>query len=520
MTTNQQMQKPATGPVRVVDGNQGVARLTPAPTQPGTYLGMPKFPKAAKKELELGVQRKNMRNATTTIRNKRAMRVEETPDWEELRTAAAAIKDRVGRHLDHYLVQAEENLTRNGVHVHWARDAEEANRIVAEIAKAKQVDEVVKIKSITTQETDLNEYLEEQGIAAWETDLAELIVQLGHDRPSHIVVPAIHRNRAEVREIFLREMGRYGRPAPEHITSNPPELADAARIHLREKFLRAEMAVSGGNFIIAETGSMVIVESEGNGRMCLTLPKTLVSIVGIEKVLPTFEDLEVFLKLLPRSATGERMNPYNSIWSGVHEGDGPQEQHIILLDNGRTDVLADELGREVLRCIRCASCLNICPVYERTGGHAYGSVYPGPIGAALNPQLRGVEHDVDRGLPYACSLCGACNDVCPVKIPFTDILVHLRNRVVQAEKADKVPRDIEVGTEMALMKTAKWVMGDAKHFEAVQMGSSLAGKVLGGRTLGPIPAPVADRWLRYRDVEDVPKQSFRQWWKANRQEGK
>ena len=390
---------------RITEGNNGVARLTPAPDNPGTFLGMPKFSEAAKRELSIGVQRKNMRNATTTIRNKRAMRVSESPDWEDLRGAAKEIKDRVGRHLDTYLLQAEESLKANGVHVHWARNAQEANEIVAQVAKSKGVDEVVKIKSITTQETDLNEYLEEQGIAAWETDLAELIVQLGHDRPSHIVVPAIHRNRSEVREIFLQEMKNYGRPAPEDISENPPELTNAARLHLREKFLRAKVAVSGGNFVLADTGSLVIVESEGNGRMCLTLPETLVSVVGIEKVLPSYDDLEVFLKLLPRSGTGERMNPYNSMWSGVTEGDGPQEQHVIFMDNGRTDALADELGREVLRCIRCASCLNICPVYERTGGHAYGSVYPGPIGAALNPQLRGVEDPVDRGLPYACSLC-------------------------------------------------------------------------------------------------------------------
>ncbi len=505
---------------RVTEGNHGVARLTPAPDNPGTYLGMPKFSKAAKHELGLSVQRKNMRNATTTIRNKRAMRVEESPNWEELRVAAKDIKDRTARHLDHYLVQAEENLTKNGVIVHWARDAAEANQIVAEIAKAKGVDEVVKIKSITTQETDLNEYLEEQGIAAWETDLAELIVQLGHDRPSHIVVPAIHRNRAEVREIFLREMKQYGRPAPTDISSNPPELANVARLHLREKFLRAEVAVSGGNFILADTGSLVIVESEGNGRMCLTLPKTLISIVGIEKVIPSFDDLEIFLKLLPRSATGERMNPYNSIWSGVTPGDGPQEQHVILLDNGRTEVLADPEGRDVLRCIRCASCINICPVYERTGGHAYGSVYPGPIGAVLNPQLRGVEHPVDRGLPYACSLCGACNDVCPVKIPFTDIMIHLRHKVVQAEKADRPwRRDPEIVGEMALMKGAAWAFGNHKHFEKIQIASSLTGKALGKRGLGPLPVPIADRWLKYRDVDQVPKQTFRQWWSKNK-EGK
>ena len=255
---------------RITEGNNGVARLTPAPDNPGTFLGMPKFSEAAKRELSIGVQRKNMRNATTTIRNKRAMRVSESPDWEDLRGAAKEIKDRVGRHLDTYLLQAEESLKANGVHVHWARNAQEANEIVAQVAKSKGVDEVVKIKSITTQETDLNEYLEEQGIAAWETDLAELIVQLGHDRPSHIVVPAIHRNRSEVREIFLQEMKNYGRPAPEDISENPPELTNAARLHLREKFLRAKVAVSGGNFVLADTGSLVIVESEGNGRMCLT----------------------------------------------------------------------------------------------------------------------------------------------------------------------------------------------------------------------------------------------------------
>ena len=309
----------------------------------------------------------------------------------------------------------------------------------------------------------------------------------------------------------------YGRPAPEDISENPPELANAARLHLREKFLRAEMAVSGGNFVIADTGSLVIVESEGNGRMCLTLPDTLVSIVGIEKVLPTFDDLEVFLKLLPRSATGERMNPYNSVWSGVTPGDGPQEQHIIFLDNGRTNVLADQIGREVLRCIRCASCINICPVYERAGGHAYGSVYPGPIGAALNPQLRGVDDPVDRALPYACSLCGACAEVCPVKIPFIDILIHLRHKVVQAEKADRIPHDREVAAEMALMKVASWVMGNAKHFEKVQWGSRSAGKMLRGKSLGPIPVPVANRWLKYRDVDTVPKETFRSWWSKRKE---
>ena len=316
-------------------------RRTP---EPGTWLGIPVFPKAAKASLQNAEQRKNLAHATGTIRDKRAVRASEVPDWEELRTAAAQIKDRVGRHLDRYLIQAEEAMTAAGVTVHWARDAADANRIVSDLAKAKGIDEVVKIKSMVTQEIDLNEHLEAEGIAAWETDLAELIVQLGHDLPSHILVPAIHRNRTEVREIFASEMGQYGRPAPDEMTDEPAELAEAARLHLREKFLRAKMAVSGGNFIVAETGTLVIVESEGNGRMCLTLPETLVSVVGIEKVLPSLQDLEVFLKLLPRSSTGERMNPYTSLWTGLTPGDGPQDLHLILLDNRRTNVLADPAG--------------------------------------------------------------------------------------------------------------------------------------------------------------------------------
>ena len=252
-------------------------------------------------------------------------------------------------------------------------------------------------------------------------------MQLGEDKPSHILVPAIHKNRAEIREIFLRTMPGVD-PA---LTDDPRRLAMAARAHLRERFLRARVAISGANFAVAETGTLAVVESEGNGRMCLTLPQTLITVMGIEKVVPTWRDLEVFLQLLPRSSTGERMNPYTSLWAGVTPGDGPQEFHLVLLDNGRTAVLADEVGREALHCIRCSACLNVCPVYERAGGHAYGSVYPGPIGAVLSPQLTGVEDNAS--LPYASSLCGACYDVCPVAIDIPSILVHLRGEHVEAQ---------------------------------------------------------------------------------------
>ena len=229
-----------------------------------------------------------------------------------------------------------------------------------------------------------------------------MIVQFGHDLPSHILVPAIHSNRTEIRDIFIDEMGRVGRPAPAGLTDAPPELAEAARLHLREKFLRAEIAVSGANFAVAETGTVVVLESEGNGRMCLTLPEVLVTVMGIEKLLPTWRDLEVFMQLLPRSSTAERMNPYTSMWTGVTPGDGPQTFHLILLDNGRTDVLSDAVGRQALRCIRCSACLNVCPVYERTGGQAYGSVYPGPIGAILTPQLRGIANTRSTSRRHRC----------------------------------------------------------------------------------------------------------------------
>lgn len=491
-------------------------RRTPAPP-PGELIDSPRFQVAVKAALANQQQRANLRHATTTIRNKRARVVGELDNWQDLREAGEQIKTRAGRHLDDYLLQFEENFTRAGGVVHWARDAEEANRIVIDLVRQTGEDEIVKVKSMVTQEIDMNEALEEAGIAAWETDLAELIVQLGHDRPSHILVPAIHRNRAEVREIFLHEMGRYGTPVPEGLDDEPAHLAAAARIHLRNKFMRAQTSTSGANFIVAETGSLVVVESEGNGRMCLTLPQTLISVVGIEKIVPTFEDLEVFLQLLPRSSTGERMNPYTSIWTGVTPGDGPQSIHVVLVDNGRTNALADPVGRAALRCIRCSACLNICPVYERAGGHAYGSVYPGPIGAILNPQLRGTASEIDRSLPYASSLCGACNEVCPVRIPISDLLVHERHRVVEAKKAD--PPHLPKTAEPQLMKAASWVMDDHKHLELAGRGSMAAsavlGRLLGVQKFGAMPAPLS-RWTSARDVPMLPDQTFRQWWKKNR----
>ncbi len=481
-----------------------------------TFLGMPgsgnlrgdePFPTAARRALRDTQMRRNVGHATHTIRTKRLGAVSECVDWEELREAGSEIKDDVLARLPELLEELEANVTARGGVVHWARDAHEANAIVTSLVRATGADEVVKVKSMATQEIGLNEHLEAHGITAVETDLAELIVQLGRDKPSHILVPAIHRNRAEIREIFTREMPDAG-----ELTDDPRVLAMAARRHLRRKFLSAKVAVSGANFGVAETGTLAVVESEGNGRMCLTLPRTLITVMGIEKVVPTFADLEVFMQLLPRSSTAERMNPYTSMWTGVHPGDGPAEFHLVLLDNGRTRVLADRVGRDALKCIRCSACLNVCPVYERTGGHAYGSIYPGPIGAILSPQLTGTtgHHDPNASLPYASSLCGACFDACPVRIDIPSILVHLRAAQVDSERGG-VP-----GGEQAAMTAAAWAMGSSRRFALAEKALS-AGRLLANRDhrITALPWP-ASRWTASRDLPEPPPETFRQWWARSR----
>lgn len=455
------------------------------------------FPEAARRDLRDAQLRVNLRNATDTIQAKRARVVDELPDWQALREAGRGIKADVLANLERYLTEFESAVTAAGGTVHWATDAAEANAIVIQVARSHGVTEVVKVKSLTTDEIHLNDALAAAGIHALETDFAELILQLDGDWSSHILVPAIHRNRREIRDLFARTI------APGITSDDPAALAEASRVYLRERFLSARIGVSGANFGVAETGTVCVVESEGNGRMCTTLPPVLVTILGVEKLVPRFEDLEVFLQLLPRSSTGERMNPYTSLWTGVTAGDGPQELHVILLDNGRTRVLRDDVGRQALHCIRCSACLNVCPVYSRTGGHAYGSVYPGPIGAILTPQLIGIENA--KSLPFASTLCGACYEVCPVKIDIPTVLLHLRAAAVRAG----APRG-----ERLLMRAARLAFGSSRRLGLAQRAARLAQRpFVRNGVLRHVPPPLRN-WTETRDLKPVAAQSFRDWWRS------
>lgn len=472
----------------------------PIPTRPAI-----RFEDAARVALADTQLRRNMGKATQTIRGKRASVVNELPDWQSLREAGRATKKATLENLGSYLIQLEASVQRAGGKVHWARDAAEANQIITGIVASHGARDVVKIKSLTTDEIALNEALAAAGIEATETDLAELIIQLAGERSSHILVPAIHKNRSEIRDLFMSRLG------VKSLSDEPSALAAVARTHLRKKFLETKVAVSGANFAVAETGTVCIVESEGNGRMCLTLPPVLISVMGIEKIIPRWEDFEVFLQLLPRSSTGERMNPYTSFWTGVTQGDGPQEFHLVLLDNGRTRVLADPIGRQALFCIRCSACLNICPVYERTGGHAYHSVYPGPIGAILTPQLAGVENA--GSLPYASTLCGACYEVCPVKINIPEVLIHLRGEVVR-HKQDQEGVSPWANPEGLGMRFLAGVFADRGRYERSQkLGRFGQRFLMRGGYIEHLPGQLGG-WTAMRDIYPVAPQTFREWWKA------
>jgi L-lactate dehydrogenase complex protein LldF len=428
-----------------------------------------------------------LKNATSLFGERRKQAAASLPNWEDLRTQARAIKDEVLLHLDRYLEEFVRNAESRGAKIHWARDAAEANSIICGLATERRARVVVKSKSMTTEETHLNTALEAAGMQVVETDLGEYIIQLAGETPSHIIAPAIHKTRGQIAELFTAELGM----AP---TDDVGQLTSTARATLRDRFAAADVGISGVNFGIAETGTIVIVENEGNIRLTTSLPRMHIAVMGIEKLIPHFSDLDVFLKLLPRSGTGQRLTTYQSFITGTKHratDEGPDELHIVLLDNGRSRMLAHPVTRQSLACIRCGACLNVCPVYQQVGGHAYGSVYPGPIGAVITPQLMGIEKASQ--LPYASSLCGACREVCPVKIDIPRLLLHLRGEIT--------PRKGSLGERLAFKIWARVMMNPRLY-----RMSSIAGRLM------QRIVPLSRAWTSGRDLRPIEPRSFHELW--------
>jgi L-lactate dehydrogenase complex protein LldF len=428
------------------------------------------------------------------------------PDYQELRTHANALKKHTIDHLDHYLEQFEANLTAHGGKVVYCQDAIEVADFVLKLARERGAQLIVKSKSMTTEEIDLNERLEHHHLESVETDLGEYILQLAHQRPYHIVAPALHLTRYEVGDLFARTLGVANETVVE-------KQALIARAVLRQKFLAADIGISGANFLVADSGAVVLVENEGNARLTTSAPKIHIAVAGIEKLIPRARDLAVFLKLLGRSATGQALTVYTSFLSGPRragEVDGPEEFYVVLLDNGRTKLLADREKRESLYCIRCGACLNHCPVYRKIGGHSFPWVYSGPIGAIITPQFMGIEHE--PSLPFASSLCGACAEVCPVKIDIPKMLLALRAETKQAEERKGANR-----MERLAFKIWAWVMCHPRIYEMAAMAATGMAPAENGKWLRSVPAamnlPPVRAWLSQRDLPPPPAKSFRELWR-------
>jgi L-lactate dehydrogenase complex protein LldF len=437
--------------------------------------------------------RNTYRIATSHALEHREEAIRDVPEWEDLRERAHRIKEEAIGRLDYYLEQFESKVTANGGRVFWARDGSEASEYVLQLARRIKARTVVKSKSMTTEEIGLSQTLEKNGLETVETDLGEYIIQLAQETPSHITAPALHMTRQQIGELFHRKLGM-------DYTEVPEELCAFARNRLRQKFLAAELGISGVNFALADTGTVVIVENEGNARLSTTLPKVHIAVMGLEKVVPHFADLPIFLKLLARSSTGQKQTSYVSFISGPRrpgELDGPEEFHVVVLDNGRSDILSDPKMRESLFCIRCGACLNTCPIYQRVGGHSYGSVYSGPIGAVITPLFQGLE--VAKDLPYASSLCGACSNICPVKIDIHHQLLWLREKVVENGETP--------WQERLAMKLYLLGMKDSTFY---RVGSRLlrTALTLSGRESLTIPG-----WSETRDLPPLAPKSFKQLWK-------
>jgi len=466
-------------------------------------LSNPNLTERSHAALENSVLQGALKAATTTFIERRRDAINSVADWEALRQRARQVKEHTINNLDYYLEQVVENVEALGGKVFWARTGDDVSRYIIELARARGVKSVVKSKSMATEEIELNHALEAAGVRPVETDLGEYIIQLAHEKPSHIIVPAIHKTRSQISDLFEEKL-REGRP------NEVAEITAMARKRLRNEFLSAGMGITGANFLIAESGTVVLVENEGNIRLSTQVPKIHVAVVGIEKVVPRFDDLSVFLRLLPRSGTGQKQTAYVSFLNGPRQLESGFEFHLVLMDNGRTRILADEQMRESLYCIRCGACLNVCPVYQKIGGQAYGWIYPGPIGAVISPQLQSLGQSGD--LPFASSLCGACRTACPVDINLPDLLLALRAKAKESGAGGKL-------SESLAMRSVAFA---AKHPRLFELG----GKVMRGiarlmskdEKIKSVGFPPLSGWTRYRDLPAPPRGSFRERWKRNRHE--
>ena len=458
------------------------------------------FKTRIRQQIDDPVMRKAIAGAQERIGANRQKMVEELGHWEAWRERASQIRNHVLDNLDAYLYQLSEKVTENGGHVFFAATKEEATQYILQVAQAKRAKKIVKSKSMVTEEIGMNHVLQQAGIEVIETDLAEYILQLDGDAPSHIVVPAIHKDRQQIRRVLHDRLGYDGPDTPEAMTR-------FIRQKIREDFLSADIGVTGCNFAVAETGSVCLVTNEGNARMCTTLPKTHIAVMGMERLAPTFEEVDVLITLLARSAVGARLTGYNTWLTGPREAgnvDGPEEFHLVILYNGRSQVLGSAF-RDVLRCIRCGACMNTCPAYRHIGGHGYGSIYPGPIGAVISPLLGGYRDFKD--LPYACSLCTACDSVCPVQIPLSKLI--LRHRRVMAEQG-MTPKAEQRAIKMfayANSHPGLWKVGMVAGAQAASWF------IKGGKA--PLNIGAIGDWTEARDLPEADGESFRSWFKKH-----
>ncbi|QOV62143.1 LutB/LldF family L-lactate oxidation iron-sulfur protein [Kosakonia pseudosacchari] len=451
------------------------------------------------------VMRHAVANAQDRIGINRQKMVDELENWPDWRSRAAEIRAHVLDNLDAYLYQLSEKVSANGGHVFFADTREDATRYILQVAREKQARKIVKSKSMVTEEIGMNAALEAAGMEVVETDLGEYILQLAKDAPSHVVVPAIHRDRHQIQQVLREKLGYNGPETPEAMTR-------FIRQKIREDFLSADIGITGCNFAVAETGTLSLVSNEGNARLCTTVPETHIAVMGMERVVPTFAELDIILTMLARNAVGARLTGYNTWLTGAKgsmESDGPESFHLVIVDNGRSQVLGSPF-QDILRCIRCGACMNTCPAYRHIGGHGYGSIYPGPVGAVLTPLLGG--YDDFKNLPYACSLCTACDDVCPVRIPLSSLILEHRRTLAESGRTPAMEKHTVHLFNYANRHPRLWKVGMVAGARAAQL------MIRNGKM--PFTISAIGKWTEARDLPDADGASFRSWFKKHQKQHK